>query len=86
MPSSPLHFFALCGCVWSLSACATMGTREPLISDRPDFTESPVTIEPRHVQVELGTTPRGPARTAICVRTPTVRGHAQRVAKMGRWA
>lgn len=40
----------------SLSACATMGTRDALVSDRPDFTEAPSTIDPRHVQVEAGQT------------------------------
>lgn len=39
-----------------LGACASMGTRDALVSDRPDFTESTVTIAPRHVQVESGST------------------------------
>lgn len=40
----------------SLGACASMGTRDALVSDRPDFTESAATIAPRHVQLESGTT------------------------------
>lgn len=41
---------------FSLSACASMGTRNALVSDRPDFTEAPVTIDAGHVQVESGST------------------------------
>lgn len=33
-----------------------MGTRDALISDRPDYTESAQTIAPKHVQVESGST------------------------------
>jgi hypothetical protein len=33
-----------------------MGTRDALVSDRPDFTESASTIAPHHVQVEAGQT------------------------------
>lgn len=40
----------------SLTACASMGTRDALVSDRPDFTEATVLVEPGHVQVESGTT------------------------------
>lgn len=39
-----------------LSGCVTLGTKEPLISDRPDFTESAALIAPGHVQVESGVT------------------------------
>ncbi|HCT58250.1 MAG TPA: transporter [Gemmatimonas aurantiaca] len=42
--------------VVSSSACASMGTRDALVSDRPDFTERASTIAPRHVQVEAGQT------------------------------
>lgn len=42
--------------VLSLSACATMGTRDALVSDRPDFTEATSLVDPRHVQVESGST------------------------------
>lgn len=41
----------------ALSACASVsGGREPLVTDRPDFTESAQTIQPRSVQVEAGQT------------------------------
>lgn len=40
----------------SLSACASMGTRDALVSDRPDFTEASALIERGHVQVEGGST------------------------------
>jgi hypothetical protein len=40
----------------SLSACATMGTRDALVSDRPDFTEATVLVDKGHVQVESGST------------------------------
>ena len=46
---------AACGALL-LTACASMGGRESLISDRPDFTESTATIAPRHVQIETGAT------------------------------
>lgn len=39
-----------------LSACASMQTRDALVSDRPDFTESTQTIAPQHVQLESGQT------------------------------
>lgn len=42
--------------VLSFSACATMGTRDALVSDRPDFTEATVVVEPGKVQVESGST------------------------------
>jgi hypothetical protein len=39
-----------------LAGCATLGGSPPLVSDRPDFTESTPTIAPGHVQVEAGST------------------------------
>jgi len=42
--------------VLSLSACATMGKRDALISDRPDFTEATALVDRGHVQVEGGST------------------------------
>jgi len=39
-----------------LTACTTLGGREPLVSDRPDFTESSTLIAPGRVQVESGIT------------------------------
>jgi hypothetical protein len=38
------------------TGCATLGGKPPLVSDRPDFTESTPTIAPGHVQVEAGST------------------------------
>jgi len=40
----------------SLSACATMGNRDALVSDRPDFTEATALVDRGHVQVEAGST------------------------------
>lgn len=40
----------------TLSACASMGTRDALVSDRPDFTEASALVDPGHVQVEAGST------------------------------
>lgn len=40
----------------SLSACASMGTRDALVSDRPDFTEATALVDRGHVQVEGGST------------------------------
>ena len=37
-------------------ACTTLGGKPPLVSDRPDFTESTQLIAPGHVQVEAGST------------------------------
>ncbi len=37
-------------------ACTTLGGKPPLVSDRPDFTESTQLIAPGHVQVESGIT------------------------------
>lgn len=37
------------------AGCATLG-RAPVVTDRPDFTESTLTIAPGHVQVEAGST------------------------------
>lgn len=40
-----------------LGACATaLGGREPLVTDRPDFTESVDVVQPSHAQVEGGAT------------------------------
>ena len=39
-----------------VTACAALGAKPPVVSDRPDFTESTPTIDPGHVQVEAGTT------------------------------
>ena len=44
----------MCG---MLGACASVsGGREPLVTDRPDFTESAQTVQPSSVQVESGQT------------------------------
>ena len=40
----------------SLSACATMGNRDALVSDRPDFTEATSLVDRGRVQVEGGST------------------------------
>lgn len=41
----------------ALGACASVsGGREPLVTDRPDFTESAQTVAPRAVQLEAGQT------------------------------
>jgi hypothetical protein len=48
----------ICGALLGL-VCAvplTAQEQDPLVSDRPDFTESTGTIAPRHVQVEAGVT------------------------------
>lgn len=50
------HSLVAAAAAVSLSACASMGTRDALVSDRPDFTEAPVTIDAGHVQVESGST------------------------------
>ena len=49
-------FLPLGSCVLLLSACASLKGRDPLVSDRPDFTESTQSIAPRHVQLEAGQT------------------------------
>lgn len=51
-----LRSFFSVAAVASLTACASVGTRPALVSDRPDFTESAATIDRRHVQVEAGHT------------------------------
>lgn len=48
--------FATTVATLSLSACASMGTRDALVSDRPDFTEASALVEPGRVQVEAGST------------------------------
>jgi hypothetical protein len=55
---------ALCAVPGGARAQSDRGSRDPdawenrdaLVTDRPDFTESAVTVYPRHVQVELGYT------------------------------
>ena len=49
---------AVCGLAFSsVVGCATAtASREPLVSDRPDFTESTSTVGPGHVQAEGGYT------------------------------
>lgn len=47
--------FALAACS-ALTACASLGSRPALISDRPDFTEATATVAAKHVQVEMGQT------------------------------
>ncbi|GAB1344388.1 transporter [Gemmatimonas sp.] len=49
-------YLAIAVATLSLSACATMGTRDALVSDRPDFTEATVVVDPGQVQVESGST------------------------------
>lgn len=50
------HLFTLVPATIGLTACASMGTRDALVSDRPDFTEATVLVDPGHVQVESGST------------------------------
>jgi hypothetical protein len=49
----------------SLSACASLGTRDALISDRPDFTEATALVERGHVQVEAGSTVARESETRV---------------------
>jgi hypothetical protein len=53
---SRLRVTALVASALLATGCATLGGKPPLVSDRPDFTESTPTIEPGHVQVEAGST------------------------------
>lgn len=44
---------ALCGSILTLG-CATAGAPGPMVTDRPDFTESTATVAPGHAQLEAG--------------------------------
>jgi hypothetical protein len=51
-----IRFLTVAAATLCCGACASMGTRDALVSDRPDFTEATVLVDPGHVQVESGST------------------------------
>ena len=49
----PARLAALCGGILTVG-CATAATPGPMVTDRPDFTESAATVAPGHAQLEAG--------------------------------
>ncbi|MDX1660461.1 MAG: transporter [Gemmatimonadota bacterium] len=51
-----LWFFRLLPCVLAIAVASPLTAQEPLVTDRPDFTESAASVEPGRIQIEAGTT------------------------------
>lgn len=77
---------ALAVAIFSLSGCASLGAREALVSDRPDFTDGDLLIARGVVQMEGGSTMTrtGPTRTVahgeVMMRTGLTRRSELRLA------